>query len=252
MIFIKRFLLMLQFMTSIPIPVRMNVDNKDFAKGLALAPIIGLVIGGVMAGVYMVTSLFMPFQTGMVLVMLTYIVLTGGLHLDGLGDTFDGIFSNRPKEKILEIMRDSRVGTNAVLAVIGILLLNITLLWGIDKESIAVVILLFPVAGRVGSVIGAGISVYARQGEGLGKSFIDHCGGREVAVGILTFFAIFYFLRGYQGILEGIFPVVFAFLSTKFFSRKIDGATGDVLGAVCEMNQTFYLIGMYITKYFGG
>ena len=248
MIYIKRFLLMMQFLTSIPIPVQLDVDNRDFGKGLVFAPLVGLLIGLIMAGAFYLSSLIFPVHAAIVITILVYIMLTGGLHLDGLGDTFDGLFSNRPKERILEIMRDSRVGTNAVLGIVSVLLLNITLLWGIDKQLLIRVIVLFPVAGRIGSIIGAGTSDYARKGEGLGKSFIDYCGRTEIALGLVIYLAIFFGIKGFYGLMESVIPIAAAFLSTRFFSRKIGGATGDILGAVCELNQTFYLIGIYFVK----
>lgn len=239
---------MLQFLTTIPLPFQLKVDNRDFGKGLVFAPVVGLLIGAVMASVFSLVEMILPFQAAIIVTVLAYITLTGGLHLDGLGDTFDGLFSNRPKERMLEIMRDSRVGTNAVLAVTVVLLLDVSLLWGVDREQLIKVILLFPAAGRVGSVIGAGISEYARAGEGLGKSFIDYCSKGDVIIGIAIYLAAAYAVKGFMGVLEGAVPVVAAFLSTRFFSRKIGGATGDVLGAVCELNQSFYLVGIYIVK----
>lgn len=249
--FIKRFVLMIQFLTSIPLPVRLNVQQEDFGKGLVFAPVVGLILGGIMTGVYYLLNLIFPQYLAVIFIIILYIVLTGGLHLDGLGDTFDGIFSNRPKERILEIMRDSRVGTNAVLAIVSILLLNTALFASIDSRHIMKVLLLFPVAGRIGSLISTGVSTYARSGEGLGKSFIDYCGTREIIAGTLIYGVIFFAAAGLNGLLTAIPPVVTAYLLVKFFSRKIGGATGDILGAVCEINQTIFLTGVFIFQMSG-
>lgn len=246
MVVIKRFLLMIQFLTTIPLPIQLEVDNKAFGKGLVFAPVIGLLIGSLMGGCFYLASAIFPLQAAVVITLLVYILLTGGLHLDGLGDTCDGLFSNRSKERMLEIMRDSRVGTNAVLGIAMVLLLNVSLLWGMDQKLLLKALVLFPVAGRIGSIIGAGISEYARKGEGLGKSFIDYCGVKEILLSLVFYFAIFYGVKGWVGLVEGIIPVIMAFVSTKFFTRKIDGATGDILGAVCELNQTFYLLGIFL------
>ncbi|HEX2926126.1 MAG TPA: adenosylcobinamide-GDP ribazoletransferase [Ruminiclostridium sp.] len=243
---IKRFILMIQFLTTIPIPVNLDVDEKDFGKGLALAPLVGLLIGGLTAcSGYLLGLLFSPSVTA-VLIVITYIVLTGGIHLDGLGDTFDGVFSNRPKEKMLEIMRDSRVGTYAVLAIVCLLGLNTALIAAIIPVHMFLSLLLMPVAGRIGSVTGAAVSRYARSGPGLGKSFIDYCGFRElVTAGVLSLI-IFYSFEGLKGIVLCLSLFVSAALLVKFLSRKIGGATGDVLGAVCELNQTIFLVISYL------
>lgn len=244
MVIIKRFVIMVQFFTSIPIPININCDEKDYGKGLIYAPLVGLILGFLLFLAYNLLSLFLSTNIVAVFLIIGYIVLTGGLHLDGLGDTFDGLYSNRPKEKILEIMRDSRVGTNAVLALISIILLNYVMLT--ELSIMAEVVLLFPVAGRIGSLMGAGISVYARKNEGLGKSFIDHCKKKEMFLGSIISFVIFGAVLGIRGVLISFIVMISACLITKMFTTKIGGATGDILGAVCELNQTVFLLLMYL------
>ncbi len=246
MIILKRFLLMLQFMTTIPIPVNLDVNDEDFGKGLALAPLIGLIIGGVVAGAGYVLNMFFAPAISAVLVVITYILLTGGIHLDGLGDTFDGIFSNRPKERILEIMRDSRVGTYAVLVTVCILGLNAVLVHSLISAHMYFTLVLMPVAGRIGSVAGAAVSKYARSGPGLGKSFIDYCGLKELLISAIISIIVFTAFRGVTGAFLCIFMYISAALLVKFLGRKIGGATGDVLGAVCELNQAIFLIVTYL------
>jgi adenosylcobinamide-GDP ribazoletransferase len=252
MIIVKRFLLMIQFLTRIPLPINLDVKEEDFGKGLVFAPLVGLVLGGcLVAGYYVLNAIFPPLVTA-IGVIIFYIVLTGGLHIDGLGDTFDGLFSNRSKEKILEIMRDSRVGTNAVLAVICLILINIGMLSEFTPQHIVKVLLLMPVAGRIGSLVGSGISTYARRGEGLGKSFIDYCGYKEIVLGLPIYFIIFYAVWGGIGLIASVISAITATVLTWLFSRKIGGSTGDILGAVCELNQTLFLIYIYIIISYGG
>jgi adenosylcobinamide-GDP ribazoletransferase len=237
---------MLQFLTRIPIRVDLKATSEDYGKGLIFAPVVGLVIGGVLCGSYLLLDNVFPKTVTSVFILVIYIFMTGGLHIDGLGDTFDGLFSNRSKERILEIMRDSRVGTNAVIAIVSVLLINWSVIAALDPEHTAVILLLFPVAGRIGSLVGSGVSVYARSGEGLGKSFIDCCGLKEIMLGIIPYALIFFTAAGLKGLLTSIIPVISAFLLVKLFSLKIGGATGDILGAVCELNQMVFLISAYV------
>ncbi len=247
MIILKRFIIMLQFFTSIPIPINIDCDEKDYGEGLVLAPFIGLILGLIICLFYKVLSFLLPVNISTAFLIVVYIVLTGGLHLDGLGDTFDGLFSNRPKERILEIMRDSRVGTNAVLALISIIILNYALISGLDANvTMMRALVLFPVAGRIGSLFGAGISVYARKTEGLGKSFIDCCGKKEMFLGGILAIGIFFAILGLKGLVMAVVMMITAVLVTKIFTKKINGATGDILGAVCELNQTIFLLLYYI------
>lgn len=244
--YIKRFILMIQFLTTIPIRIRLDVTAEDFGKGLVFAPVVGLVIGGVVAGAGYLFGMILPAIVMAVLAVITYILLTGGLHLDGLGDTFDGLFSNRSRERMLEIMRDSRVGTNALLAVFAVLMLNTALISSFDKVVLFKILLLMPVAGRIGSIVSAGVSTYARSGEGLGKTFIDYCGAKEIIIGLVPYLIIFYAAMGLPGLILSLLPPVTAFLFIKLFNSKIGGATGDLLGAVCELNQTVFLLAAWL------
>lgn len=257
---------MLQFLTTIPIPVSLNIDEEDFGKGLAFAPLVGLVIGGILAAAAVLSGYVFPLPVTAVLIFIFYIILTGGIHLDGLGDTFDGLFSNRSRERMLEIMRDSRVGTNAVLAIVSVMLVNVAAYWAIGNSigsgfmeysygpvgfNSVIAVLLMPVAGRIGSVVGAGISKYARQGEGLGKPFIDVCGIKEMSMGLAIALVIFILaviagLFPIQGLLLYVVAIVSAVILTKIFSARIGGMTGDTLGAVCELNQAIFLLCYYI------
>lgn len=252
MILFKRFVLMIQFLTTIPLRITLNVTSEDFGRGLVFAPAVGLILGGIIAALQLVLGSVFPEYVTAVFIVIAYIILTGGLHLDGLGDTFDGLFSNRSRERMLEIMRDSRVGTNAVLAIVCLILMNVTLIGSFTSANITRVLLLMPVAGRIGSLVGAGASTYARSGEGLGKSFIDYCGVKEIFYGLVIYFIIFGLILGYLGLLVGILPLFTAFLLVKFLGSKIGGATGDILGAVCELNQTIFLVTMYLVNILKG
>lgn len=240
--FIKRFFLMIQFLTRIPIPVRFDATNEDYGKGLIFAPIIGLLIGAVLLGVYKLFTPFLQIEGRVAIVIVFYILLTGGLHIDGLGDTFDGVFSNRPREKMLEIMRDSRIGTFGLLAIVMVLFLDFWLLRDVLDKGFIYAIIMFPMAGRIGSIISSSISSYARKGEGLGKSFIEYCGTKEFVLGIILYVTACVFVGGTVGGIISAITVATAILTTLYFTNKLGGATGDVLGAVCELNQLFFLI----------
>lgn len=247
MVFIKRLILMIQFLTIIPLPAKINAGEEDYGKGLVFAPFVGLILGGLIMLLNSLLGAFFPDTIIGVIILIAYIVLTGGLHFDGLGDTFDGLFSNRPKEKILEIMRDSRVGTNGVLAITSVFVLDAMLFASIGREWIGSALLLMPVSGRMGTLLGAGICVYARK-DGLGKSFIDYCGAKEILIGAVFHLAVFFLVLGYTGLIAGILMILLALLTIRFLTFKLGGATGDILGAVCELNQTVFLVLFYILQ----
>ncbi len=248
-------MLLMGFMTTIPVGGRFEATDEDFGKALAMAPVVGLVIGTLLALSGWLLGMLFPAGLVAVMVFIIYVLITGGLHLDGLGDTFDGVFSGRSKERMLEIMRDSRIGTNALLAVVSVILLDVSLLASIKAQagSIAsgenfylIVFLLFPVAGRIGSLTAAAASTYARSGEGLGKSFIDCCGKRELLIGLVLYFGIFAGIAGLEGLIVAVVPPVSAYVCVKLLGRRVGGATGDILGAVCEINQVVFLVEVFL------
>lgn len=261
MVYLRRFILMLQFLTAIPVKVNIKAEREDFGKGLAVAPVVGLVIGALLAGGnYFLSFLFPPGVTAVFTTAL-YIALTGGLHLDGLGDTADGLFSNRPRERMLEIMKDSRVGTNAVLTVAIVLLLYISLITSFGS-NITIVLLLMPVAGRIGSLISSGTSRYAGLSDGPGRWCVECCGRKDIITGLVIYFIIFTATAGVYGLQSGltataiplvpillltaVIPPLSAFLLARFLGRKLGGVTGDILGAVCELNQIIFLIAAFL------
>ena len=129
----KMFLMQIQFLTRIPLPVKIKFDEKRFAKSMILSPLTGLLIGLILGGVYYLAQMTGKQFFAVVMVVIAEVLITGGLHLDGLADTFDGIFSNRPKNKILAIMKDSRIGTNGTIALILAILCKTALLFSIKN-----------------------------------------------------------------------------------------------------------------------
>ncbi|MBC7764842.1 MAG: adenosylcobinamide-GDP ribazoletransferase [Hyphomonadaceae bacterium] len=233
---------MIGFFTIIPMPQYTDVTQEEFGKALGLAPLVGGLLGGILALIYWAISFFFPQTLAILLIVIAYIILTGGLHLDGLGDTFDGLFSNRTKERMLEIMRDSRLGTNAVLAIFCVLLVDYVALSALPREKVVACVALFPVLGRLGSVSSAGLSTYARAGEGLGKAFIDFCGLKEIVIGLVITLVFTMLLFGGIGLLLPAFVLLFCLVFIHWVTAKIGGMTGDTCGAACELTQMFSLL----------
>ena len=139
----KSLLLMMTFFTRIPVAYPYDYDEKDFIKGIKFLPVIGLLIGLFM---YLPTLLTPYIHRPIIIVSIwtLYLVITGGLHIDGLADTFDGIFSYRSKEDMLKIMKDSRIGAFGVLGILWLIILNLTLAYYTEN----MLLLLVPVVGR--------------------------------------------------------------------------------------------------------
>ena len=149
--------------------------------------------------------------------------LTRGLHLDGFADTLDGLASGGSKERILEVMRDSRIGA---FGVIGLILLIGGKYLALDQFPNGFVpysLILMTVMGRNSMVLVCFRSPYARSGEGLAKPFTENLGYRETAISLATAFGIALLTTGVKGILVflgiGLFSLGYRF----FFIKKLGG-----------------------------
>ena len=266
----KGFLLLLSFMTRIPMP-KIDYDEEKLGKSMKLFPLVGIVIGFILLFFsivfsYVLSNLsFSAFLPIIILVViLTDLISTGALHLDGLADTFDGIFSYRSKHKMLEIMKDSRLGSNGALALILYFLLKFILLFSLtieSREGAIYAIMTYPVVSRFCSVVSCASSPYAR-GSGMGKTFVDNtktCGLIVATVITLLYtigmiFMPFVLFTNYslpiQIIMKSILIIViivalsalFAYAFSKLIERKIGGITGDTLGALLEISSLLYIV----------
>jgi len=240
----------MQFLTRIPINKTLDVTEEDFGQGLAFAPLVGLIIGLLLYVVYWVGNLLLPLPIVAIIIVVTYIIISGGIHLDGLGDTFDGIFSGRSKGRVMEIMKDSTSGTFGVLALISVIIIDASCVYFLLLNGNVEMIILFPIIGRMTCLIGSGLFKYARE-DGLGKSFVNHCGVREIIIGFVFTLISFYIIGGIKYMLLVIAMSIIAYLINLYFSKKIDGITGDIIGASCELNQmTFLLVAVMLTVTF--
>ena len=117
-------LLMIQFMTRYPVAGKIEFTAQHFIKGMKWMPLVGLLVGIPASLVVFFAEPLLGKPLASIFAIIILIVVTGGLHLDGIGDTADGLFSYRSPEEMLRIMRDSTLGTNGVIAIILIILLQ--------------------------------------------------------------------------------------------------------------------------------
>jgi adenosylcobinamide-GDP ribazoletransferase len=231
----RKFFAAIRFLTVLPVPGGWGGDEKTLARSVSYFPLAGLVIGLIAAGFDYAVGLAVPLLPASTLTILVLIGLTGGLHMDGLADTADGFFSARPRDKMMEIMRDSRTGVMGVLAVVFVVLLKVTLLADISVSSRWVMILIMPLAGRAAVIALMTALPYARPQGGLATLFA----GSRSWLHVLWAWVLLFAVAG--GLAQGIgFAAAFlALVITVFFilynRGMLGGYTGDTLGAVCEL-----------------
>lgn len=236
----KRFLIALQFLTIIKI-FNVTMKEEDFGRSSVYFPLIGAVIGGILYLFNYVGEYFFQHFTVVVIILSLEIWLTGGIHLDGLMDTCDGIFSGRKRSKMLDIMKDSRVGAMGVLGLFITLLLKLSFLLEIPESSFYVVILFMPIIGRWCMVCVLHTYNTARE-DGMGAFFQRY-----------THINNFLFLSIYSTILAiAILPNKYllavpltglcVYLISKKITRILGGHTGDTFGAINEWAEVFFIL----------
>ena len=243
---IELFLIQLQFLTRIPVPFKVDFNESKLAKGIVLSPLVGLVIGLILFLLFTLFSFTGKFFISIIVVLIIETAITGGLHLDGLADTYDGIFSNRPRDKILEIMKDPSIGTNGTLALIFTFMLKTGFLFSLQHINIPFYLIVMPVMGRMNMTLSAGLSTYARKKKGLGESIIKNTGIKEAVIAVVISTVITVIFIKTKGIAAAVSGIIFTIVFTKYIFKKLGGSTGDTLGAVVELTEIFFLFSMVV------
>ncbi len=231
----RRFRAALSFLTVVPAGGR--IDEEDLAASVFFYPVVGLLLGGVAAsGVFLLGDVFPPALTALLTVALVA-VCTGGFHLDGLADTADGLGSARSRERMLAIMRDSHIGVMGMLALFFVLGVKVVALAGMPTSRMAATALCMPVTGRVAILLMMNLLPYARD-EGCAAVFYRQKSPRiALTAGLLGLLVV----GAGSGALHGLVAVGAALVVTLLLAwycrRAIGGATGDTLGAACELAE---------------
>ncbi|MEI7555389.1 adenosylcobinamide-GDP ribazoletransferase [Candidatus Chlorohelix sp.] len=232
------FLVAVQFLTTLPIPLRRQASSEDVGRAVRYFPIVGLWLGVMLASLNWLLTFFLPANIVATLLVATLLALTGALHFDGFLDSCDGMFGYRTPERRLEIMRDSHVGSFAVAGGWVLLTLKYVALLNIPFDLMTPALLLAPVLGRWALVTAVVIFPYGRD-SGLGVLFKQHTGKLEMALaglGVLLFSVLTLRLFGVALVLA---TFVFAYLFGKYVMSKLPaGLTGDSYGAVTESSET--------------
>lgn len=274
-----RFINIVQFLTRLKIKNNAPFD-PDLGRGVVYFPIVGMIIGGILIFIYWILGVFQPLADHSLVMAIclvfSEVVITGGLHIDGLADTFDGIFSYRSKDRILEIMKDSRMGTNATLAVFFVLILKIAIIDAFLDIGVVWPIFMMPIMGRYLALLLTYRTIPARE-NGMGNIFIGMANKRTLVfasvfvVVTLVVVQIFfcYNIGGYllnmenqrlgmwylafkilKVILLVLGPVIlmniFAHVIKSGVYRKIGGLTGDILGCSIEIGELAFILYIFM------
>ena len=247
------FLIGLQFLTRISI-VRQTVwTEEDFGNSVKFFPAVGAVLG---ISYIAVVSILIELTGGKypmleaAIVFASTVMLTGGIHCDGFMDTFDGLFSGRDRERMLEIMKDSHVGAFGAVSFVVLSIVEFSALNELTRlptDIFLSAIFAMPILGRLMMTMTIGLFPYARR-EGMGKAFAERTTGSTMifasieAVILLLPMIAFSIEMFLTALMSGIAAVAFTLYFGHYATKKLGGVTGDVYGAVTLLSESIVLI----------
>mgnify|MGYP000939029273 FL=1 len=274
------FFIALQFLTRLKIVNQTEWSVEDFGKSVVAFPYVGLIIGLILALLYGILSPFIPLVPLMLILVIAEFLITGGLHADGLMDTSDGLFSGRERDRKLEIMKDSRIGSFGVVAFVFVTLLKWQLLTAIPTaEFIPMALIMMPLMSRWSLVLSIRSYPYARE-QGMGAAFANLAPKHVITYNTLsTFFMpivilligviLYTLLYGVYSIFSiadvgyvvGLGVLVYATLDifqinivsmiityiinrilNHYIVKQLGGTTGDTYGFVVEVTEVLLLL----------
>jgi adenosylcobinamide-GDP ribazoletransferase len=232
-----RFCTALRFLTIVPISWRAEDDPQQFNKCLSFFPIVGALIGVVgYSGAY-IAHFFFPQQVVTVLALIYLAFISGFLHLDGLSDSADGLLSSRPREDCLSIMKDSRAGAMGVIVVVCVMLAKYSALSSMDTQMFYLAIFFMPLAGRCAILFSMARLPYARPEGGLGLLFYSDSSKTAALAAFLALVILLVVLAPSQLFFALIAIMAVNLIFGRWCRLRLGGATGDTLGAICELTE---------------
>ena len=242
------FWIALQFLTTFPVRLSAMPTPQQNAQALLFYPVVGLLIGGILYGIALLLHAF-PLVLLSSVVLVLWIWLTGGLHLDGLADTADawvGGFGD--KARTLEIMKDPSCGPIGVLSLVIVCILKWSALYVLLQKQLYTALILFPMLGRLVPLFFF-LSTHYVRAKGLGSQLSQYL-VRPMAVAILLLMPLLALYWTWIGaVVIATFYLVLWYLRYKYIQR-IGGVTGDTIGASIEMIELATLFSFVMATFY--
>ncbi len=237
------FWIALQFLSSLPIRLPGMPQPQELGRSLLFYPLVGLLFGGLLWGLSALLA-GAPLMLHAALLLTVWVLLSGGLHLDGLADSADawlGGFGDR--ERTLTIMKDPRSGPIAVVTLVLVLLLKFCALLALIEQQNSAVLLVAPLIGRSALLAVFLTTPYVRAG-GLGQALADHLPRRAGwwVLGLSALVCVV--LAGYAGLWALVLATVGFVWLRRVVMRRLGGTTGDTAGALLELLEVLVLVGL--------
>ncbi len=247
------FLAAIKFLTIIPLFRQYEDSREAMGRSIVYFPVVGLVIGLILAGLNWFFSLFLPPAMVSGLLIVSLVIISGALHLDGFVDTCDGIAGHKTAEERWQVMRDSRVGAFGVIGIVLLLLIKYIALNSVPGDLLMASLIIMPLVSRWTMVYALFAYPYARP-EGLGKTIKPAANWQKfslatvitlaLATGIAWLAGISYFYLAGPLIMLGAWVIIV--LMASYFKGKFAGLTGDTYGAINEVAEVLVLISIIL------
>jgi adenosylcobinamide-GDP ribazoletransferase len=241
----RSLLLALQFLTRVPVTVEGRVDETDMGRAAGYFPLVGLLLGLWYALFYELARNFVPHSTAAWMVLVVAALTTGGFHEDGLADAVDGFGGGWTRERKLEIMRDSRIGSYGGIALVLLMLAKYDLMSHVGEQHLAAWMVFASTAGRWAILPVCLWLPYARAEGGQGEKVAHRIGIPELVRGTLTLILATCWLPHGAAVLAWLVTVSVAAWSGLYCNKQLGGITGDCLGATEMLTEVaLYALGV--------
>lgn len=228
------------FLTLVPVKLA-DIKPSELGRAVAFFPVVGLFLGGALFFFQAALSSHLPSMLVALCLVALSALLTGGLHLDGVADVFDGLGGGRgDRERMLRIMRDSHIGAHGTVALVLLLIGKVIASSAVVQAEQHWSLLAAPLVARTVVVPLVAFVAYARP-EGLGRAMHDHAGALEVALALFLALLVLTAL-GPAMLVPALFALGAALGLGAFIRYRIGGLTGDAYGAVIEFAELSFLM----------
>lgn len=243
------FISAIRFLTRIPIPWCKEASRKEFAGSLLYYPLAGLIIGLMLWGAYSLISLIAPSLVTTIVLVISMVVITGGMHLDGLADTIDGIAASHKEKSVWKrVMHEPTIGAFGVVGLVLVLLFKVLALGYLPHSMMGSMLVLAVVLGRWTMVYSIYFYPYARE-SGIGGELKREMGLKGFIIATLITGIIAFVTAEYFGLIIMAAVWFINFISAAFLSRKFGGLTGDTYGFINEMAECTVLLLAVMASY---
>lgn len=236
----RRFALAVAFLTRVPLPTG-DVDGDDLAASLVCFPLVGLVLGGLLAAAASTLPGTLPADASGAVVVAVLALVTGGLHLDGLADVFDALGGGRgSRERMFTILDDPRTGAHGAAALALVLIAKVSAVGALVERGDLGLVVAMPVVARA-AIVALVVLFPAARREGLAHAFHERARGVHLA-GAAWVAAIGLAWTGAPVLAPALTAVATALVVAAWMNRHLGGLNGDVYGAALELAEVAFVL----------